>query len=82
MFLETNGSTKKAKMPKITVISNCDVHTIHPKAFPASSGIWYKNKILAIKIGKKPNPPLVKAMVKLPTTKATKIVPKVMDAGA
>ena len=69
-------------MPKITVISSCDVQTIQPKAFPASSGIWYKNKIFAIKIGKKPNPPFVKAMVKLPITKATKIVPKVMDAVA
>ena len=72
------GSNKNDKSPRKTVMSSCEVHTIQPKAFPASNGMWYKNKLLAISIGKNPNPPLVKAMVKLPITKATNAVPKVI----
>ena len=72
------GNNKKDKSPRKTVMTSCEVHTIQPKAFPASRGMWYKYKILAIKIGKNQNPPLVNAMVKLPITKATNAVPKVM----
>ena len=73
-----SGNNKKDSRPRKTVMISCDVHTIQPKAFPASNGMWYKNKILAINIGKNPKPPLVKAMVKLPITKATNAVPKVI----
>ena len=78
MLLLISGNNKNDKSPRETVMKSCEVHTIHPKAFPASNGMLYKNKILAIKIGKNPKPPLVNAMVKLPITKATKAVPKVM----
>ena len=60
------------------VMISCDVQIIQPKAFPASSGIWYKNKILAIKTGKNPKPPLVKDIVNPPMTNATIIVPKLI----
>ena len=62
-------------MPNKTVINNWDVQTIQPNAFPASSEIPYRNKILAIKTGKNPKPPLVKVIVKPPITKATSTVP-------
>ena len=75
LFLTTKGTTKKANIPKTTVIKSCDVQIIQPKAFPASIGMLYRNKIFAIKIGKKPKPPLVNVMVRLPITNATKHVP-------
>lgn len=74
-FLLKIGKIRNAKIPKTTVISSCDVQTIQPKALPATSGIPYKNKIFAIIIGKNPKPPFVKAMIKLPITKATNAVP-------
>ena len=78
-FLVKIGSKTKAKTPRKTVIMSCEVQTIQPKALPATSGILYKNKILAIKTGKNPNPPLVKAIVKLPMIKATKTAPKLIE---
>ncbi len=66
-------------MPNKTVISNCEVQTIHPNAFPASSEMPYRNKILAIKTGKNPKPPLVKVIVKPPMTKATTTVPILIE---
>lgn len=79
LFFRTNGKAKKEKRPRITVMINCEVQTIHPNAFPASRGILYKNRILAINMGKKPKPPFVKVMVKLPITKATNAVPKLTE---
>lgn len=64
------GRSTKESPPKHKIIKNCEAQTIQPKAVPATKAIPKRDKISAIKKGYEPNPPLVKAIAKLPTTKA------------
>ena len=74
------GRNKNDSPPKSTIELMFEIHTIHPKAVPAVSGIPKTAMIAATKNGYVPNPLLVNAKEKLPTTKVMIIVPKGMEA--
>ena len=74
------GRNKKESPPKRTIELILDVQTIQPKAVPAVSGMPNTARIAATKKGYVPNPLLVKAKEKLPTTNAIMMVPKGIEA--